>query len=607
MPQDAAAKVSLSFAKLVATPTETAWSQAYNAGNLFVCLSLGLNEPDEELSLQVLGKDLFNVLQSEFFTLPEKNTEHIKNAIRTSLESVPQNVTYSLTLAFFKDTTLLVFIAGSGKITMKREDKAGTLLAKHETDDAVVISASGFVQNTDTIVLETGQFAQGIAQQTVTQALELALPNDIVEALSPQMHKQDNGAQAAIVISFRGASHVMQDAYETDADQTDEQPENQSLDSSPQVGRNDETVETDTYKETETPERFEHRPKVPKFTLPKLPRFIGNFRFNHRRKLYFNIALILALLLILSIFFTAKKYNDDKQKALFQSIYPTAQQYYSEGQGLATVNPSLSQDSYRKAEKLLTDGQTKFSKGSKEQQQIDDLLAKVESGLQSDTTGQSTNATAVNAPSHSLLDVEKSTTNGLAFGQDTQDVYIITDKTISTVSKSDGSPKDIIKNNNYWSSPVAIVPYQGNVYVLDQKKGVLKFVPSSGGFGKTNYFNGAAPDLSNATGMAIDGSIWILLKDGTIMQYTKGKSNGLTVTGLTKQLNKPNKIFTDISMENIYVLDTGNARVVQFDKNGKYQNAFSASAISTAKDFDVSEKDKKALILSGGKIWQISM
>src|SRR6266404_90450 len=156
MPEASTAKVSLSFAKLVATPTETAWSQAYNAGNLFVCLSLSLDETDKELSLHALGKDLFNVLQSEFFTLQEKNTPHIKAAIHTSLESVPQNVTCSLTLAFFKDATLLVFIAGSGKIVIKRAENVGTLLVKEDTQDEVITSASGFVQNADTFVLETG-------------------------------------------------------------------------------------------------------------------------------------------------------------------------------------------------------------------------------------------------------------------------------------------------------------------------------------------------------------------------------------------------------------------------------------------------------------------
>src|SRR5579872_3174091 len=178
MPEASATKVSLSFAKLVATPTGTAWSQAYNAGNLFVCLSLTMDDSDsDEISLHALGKDLFSVLQSEFFTLQEKNIDHIKKAIQTSLESVPQNVTCCLTLAFFKESTLLVFISGSGKIVMKRDEKVGTLLAKLD-NDGNILSASGYVQNGDTLILETGKFATGITQETVTQALELELPND---------------------------------------------------------------------------------------------------------------------------------------------------------------------------------------------------------------------------------------------------------------------------------------------------------------------------------------------------------------------------------------------------------------------------------------------
>jgi len=599
MPETSATKVSLSFAKLVATPTETAWSQAYNAGNLFVCLSLSIQESDEEVSLQALGKDLFNVLQSEFFTLQEKNIEQIKKALQTSLESVPQNVTCCLTLAFFKESTLLVFISGSGKIVMKRDTKIGTLLAKKDTDGDI-LSASGYVQNGDTLILETGQFTEGLTQETVSQALELELPNDIVEALSPQIHKQDDGAQAAIIIVFRGATP----ALPIEPTEEEKLPQEQHL---PPAYRQEPLPPLEQTPESEFKEELSGEPKTRKsLQLPKLPRLHFSFNFNHRRKLYFNIAIILAVILVFSIFFTVKKYNDDKQQALFQSIYPTAQQYYSEGQGLASVNPSLSQNKYQEAESLLKQSENKFPKGSRERTQIDDLLSQVENGLQGNTTGQTTNANAVQAPEHSLLTIEQSHTDGLAFGQDNQHVYVITAKAITTVSKTDGTTNDVIKNNSYWSNPVAIVPYQGNIYVLDQQKGLLKFVASGGGFGKTNYFSGTAPDLSQATGMAIDGSVWIVTKDGTVMQYLKGKSQGFTLTGLTKPLNNPSKIETDITMENIYVLDKGNSRIVQFDKNGKYQNAYSSSAVAQAKDFDVSEANKKALILSGGKVYQIS-
>lgn len=595
-------KVRLSFAKLVATPTDIAWSQAYNAGNLFLCLSLVTAESNDELSLHALGKDLFNVLQSEFFTLQEKNVNSIKTAITTSLKTVEENVTVCLTLAFFKDETLLVFVAGSGKIIMKRGEKIGVLLSKHGPYNGIVTAASGILANGDTIILETGQFAENIEQETISQALELSLPNDIVEALSPQIHKQDNGAQSAIVISCQGAlSHHPFEETETEENFLPAPKSHEDVQPHHMSNEGDEELEGE--------EREENEKKHPKITLPKLPalpKFSPHFSFNHRRRLFLNIAIILTVLLAISIFFTVKKYNDTKQRALFQSIYPPAQQYYSEGKGLTSVNASLSQDSYKKAENLLQNGEPKFPKNSQYYQQIASLLTQVQSSLQGNTAGQATNATTIQPDPHSLLADEESMSNGLAFGEDAQNVYEITNSTITTISKTDGSTKDIIKNNNYWSEPVAIIPYDGNIYVLDQKNGLMKFVAGSGGYGKDTYFKNSAPNLSSATGMAIDGSVWLLFKDGSIMQYTSGTSNNLQVSGLLKPLNNPTKIDTDINMESVWVLDNGNNRVVQFDKNGKYQNAYSSSVISNAKDFTVDETNKKIQVLSSGKVYQIS-
>lgn len=267
----------------------------------------------------------------------------------------------------------------------------------------------------------------------------------------------------------------------------------------------------------------------------------------------------------------------------------------------------MSQDSYKKAQTLLQNGEPKFSKGSQDYQQIATLLAQVDSALQSNTAGQSTNVSSVQPQAHSLLAVEQSTNDGLAFGQDTNNVYSITANEITSVSKSDGSTNTIVKNSNYWSDPQAIVPYDGNIYVLDQKKGLLKFVAGGGGYGKSTYFKSGGPDLSSATGMAIDGSVWLLFKDGSIQQYTSGTSNNLQVSGLLKPLNNPTRIVTDITMEGVYVLDSGNSRIVKFDKTGKYQNSYSASILSTAKDFTVDETNKKIQILSQGKVWEMNL
>ncbi|MGH7204349.1 MAG: hypothetical protein ACREHC_07935 [Candidatus Levyibacteriota bacterium] len=598
-----AAQSSLSFAKLVATPTDTTWSQAYNAGNLFVCISLSTQNAPEELSLQSVGKDLFDVLQSEFFTLEQKDTEHINKAMQLSLEKVPQDIEASITLTFFKESMLSIVIASSGKVVMKRKEKVGVLLQKPKTSPHMITAATGFLQNGDTIVIETGPFAQEIPHETVRHALDLEHPNDIVEALSPQMHAQDNGALAAIVITYRGASHAEKMVTEEVPPEDLAEPEEQTVGG---LYESDNLrVPEQELPEELPPEKEQSAKKAFSMKLPSLPH--TNFHLSHRRKLFLNIALILLLLLGASIFLTLKKQTDKKQQAIFQSIYPQAQQDYQTGQGLETLNPQLSQENYKKAESLLKDGETKIKKGSDYYNQMDALLTKVESSLNTSTTGQTTAIKEVTPDKNSLLQIEEANKDGIAFGEDANDVYMITTAAISTISKTSGDKKDIIKNTNYWSAPQAIVPYQGNIYVLDQKGGVLKFVAGAGGFGKSSYFTSNAPDLSQATGMAIDGSVWLVLKNGSLLDYTKGKSNGIQITGLQKPLNNPTKLVTDISMEHVYILDQGNSRIVQFDKHGAYQNAYMNPLLGKATDFTVSEKNKEILVLSGGKVWQINL
>jgi hypothetical protein len=87
----------ISFAKIAANPTQTTWSQAYNAGKLFAVLSLekktnenpSVEPTDEEAEgkidekdfLAILGKSILDTLENEYFTLEAKALDPIKNAI----------------------------------------------------------------------------------------------------------------------------------------------------------------------------------------------------------------------------------------------------------------------------------------------------------------------------------------------------------------------------------------------------------------------------------------------------------------------------------------------------------------------------------------------
>src|SRR4051812_9598412 len=119
---------NLSFAKIVATQTEHAWSQVYHAGNLFAVVALTTD--DKESDLNALGKAMFNELEVEFFSLDTKTLPAIRKVIEENITKLPKEVLLSACIAFSKDAVLYLFIIGSGKILMKRGEKIGVLLSQ---------------------------------------------------------------------------------------------------------------------------------------------------------------------------------------------------------------------------------------------------------------------------------------------------------------------------------------------------------------------------------------------------------------------------------------------------------------------------------------------
>lgn len=595
-------KLSLAYAKLVATPTNTSWSQVYNAGNLFACLSLTAPENTEEsTSLHALGKDVFSILESEFFTLEDKNLITVKEAITTSLTHVPASVTVNLSLALFKDTILYVFIAGGGKILMKRGDNVGILLEQSDQGKKI-ITASGLLKNNDLIILGTTQFSGDISTSDLTSALELSLPSDIAEVLSPHIHEKDDGGQAAIIIAYHGFTPDRNEEHQTLADAVAVAAE----DAKETITEIDEDQVASIHtpeEESLTQQEGHKRRSIPHISLPR-PSFL---HLSHKKRLFLNIAIILVVILAMSIAYAIKKDKQTKEHALFISIYDPAKKAYEEGKALETLNKTLSHEDFLKAQQLLKGQQGTFTKGSDEEKLTRELLAKidVELGIGRASVSPIT-AIAATPDASFLLNLEKAMPDGLAFGNDGTIGYVATMKTIQKVNLETNKKLDVVTNDKDWQKPVSLLPYQGNIYLLDQEKGLLKYTASGTGYTKSFYFKNS-PDLSKAVSMSIDGSVWLLFGDGAIMKYTRGESDGFKIKGLDKSLTKPTKLFTNVDIDNIYVLDRGNARIVKITKDGTFQAEYKDGIFKQADDFDVSESDKKIFILSKGKIYEVKM
>ena len=117
----------------------------------------------------------------------------------------------------------------------------------------------------------------------------------------------------------------------------------------------------------------------------KLPK---NFEISHSRKIILTIIIVVIVVFAGSVVFALNKQKDTKTQSEFSSIYPQALKKYQEGQGLSDLNKNLANDSFNQAKQILEGGKDKLPKSSKEENQVLDLLAKVNNALRKQPTAQ---------------------------------------------------------------------------------------------------------------------------------------------------------------------------------------------------------------------------
>ena len=168
----------------------------------------------------------------------------------------------------------------------------------------------------------------------------------------------------------------------------------------------------------------------------------------------------------------------------------------------------------------------------------------------------------------------------------------------------------------------AINSYNGNIYLLDGKTGLLwKYAASGGG----TYAKGVSLldinkyDIKKSVSLAIDGSIYVLKADGSLDKFTSGtQESGFSLQGIptiNSKLVMPLKVITSDTMQSIYVLDGGvtsgersTARLLEFNKSGAFirQYAFPKD-YTRVTSFDINPAQKKLWILNNGQVAEFDL
>lgn len=187
------------------------------------------------------------------------------------------------------------------------------------------------------------------------------------------------------------------------------------------------------------------------------------------------------------------------------------------------------------------------------------------------------------------------------------------DKGLIKTGLKDVALSVVVKPDKEWGSIGDVVGFANNVYILDNPSTssgqVWKYVPIEKGYSdKFAYFkSGIKVNLSDVKKMQIDSSVWFLKQNGDILKFTQGAADFFSISGLDKNFAGPKSFFADDSVDNIYVLDSGNNRIVVLDKKGVYKAQYLSDKFSGVDDLVVDEKGKKIYLLDESKIYSIEL
>jgi len=150
--------------------------------------------------------------------------------------------------------------------------------------------------------------------------------------------------------------------------------------------------------------------------------------------------------------------------------------------------------------------------------------------------------------------------------------------------------------------------YNNRYYLTDSLSGqIYRFEKSNAKLTNATAWLNAQEDLTNATGMAIDGSIYLLKNNGEVSKYTKGKKEEFSISVVEPSLSQASKITISEAQNYLYVFEPAEKRLVVFNKAGDFINQYTSDKFNDLKDFQIDETNKKIYFLNGALIYSIDI
>jgi len=203
----------------------------------------------------------------------------------------------------------------------------------------------------------------------------------------------------------------------------------------------------------------------------------------------------------------------------------------------------------------------------------------------------------------------------IAAAEDNGNVYFLSetngeDEGVYSVDVSEGTITPALVQSHSW---VDVVTYASRLYLLQPSSDgvdgqILRSGKTGSEFGEpTEWITQRTADFSDVVSIAIDGTIFVLSKNGVITRFESGSETGWDTGVVEPPLTVATRIETDETSDYIYVLEPETKRVVVFSKEtGEFVVQYKSNAFTDLTDLAIDEDDYTIYLLAGSKLYSIA-
>lgn len=160
---------------------------------------------------------------------------------------------------------------------------------------------------------------------------------------------------------------------------------------------------------------------------------------------------------------------------------------------------------------------------------------------------------------------------------------------------------------------VAVDVYNGRIYILDKDENqIWRYSRIREMYGSADPYI-AEGEINDPVDFAIDGFIYVAQADGTIKKFDRGNEVAFPIAKTPLDpLTSPDRIYTELELNKIFVLESSKNRVLVYDKNADtggavYSGQYVFDTINDIRDIYYYKDNNRLYLLNSNSIYEISM